>query len=97
MLIRDLQGARLLNPIIKIAVAATIAGAVVFLTDAAPTNAPAEGTNALPLAVKGDRLPLVTRGTACSKHGWPNFEQRCQYDFRQPPQETQTVRVIALR
>ncbi len=40
MLIRDLQEARLLNPIIKIAVAATIAGAVVFLTDAAPTNAP---------------------------------------------------------
>jgi hypothetical protein len=98
MRIRDLQGARLLNPIIKIAVAATIAGAVVFLTTAAPkANAP-EDTDALPLAsVKGDRLPLVTRGTACSKHGWPNFEHRCQFDFRQPTHETQTVRVIALR
>ena len=86
------------RPLIKIAVAAAIAGFVVFITTLAPqANAPAD-TRALPQATsRGDRLPLAVKGAACSKHGWPDFEQRCQFDFRKPANEEQKVRIIALR
>jgi hypothetical protein len=85
------------RPIIKIAVVAAVAGAVVFVTTLAPqANAPAD-TAALPqTSSKGDRLPLA-KGAACSKHGWPDFEPRCQFDFRKPANEAQQVRIIALR
>ena len=98
MRMRDLQMNIGFRPIIKIAVAAAIAGVVVFLTTLAPqANAPVD-TLALPQAsTKGDRLPLAVKGAACSKHGWPDFEQRCQFDFRKPASEEQQVRIIALR
>ena len=98
MRIRDLQMNNGFRPIIKIAVAAAIAGVVVFLTTLAPqANAPAD-MRVFPQATsKGDRLPLAVKGAACSKHGWPDFEQRCQFDFRKPPNEEQQVRIIALR
>lgn len=98
MRIRDLQTGKGFRPIIKITVAAAIAGVVVFLTTLAPqANAPAD-TRALPQATsKGDRLPLAVKGTACSKHEWPDFELRCRFDFRRPANEEQQVRVIALR
>jgi hypothetical protein len=98
MRIRDLQFNKGFRPIIKIAVAAAIASLVVFLTTLTPhANAPAD-TGPLPQATsKGDRLPLAVKGTACSKHGWPDFEQRCQFDFRKPANEDQQVRVIAIR
>jgi hypothetical protein len=87
-----------LRPIIKIALAAAIAGVVVFLTTLAPqANAPTD-TRVFPQATsKADRLPLAVKGAACSKHGWPDFEQRCQFDFRKPANEEQRVRIIALR
>jgi hypothetical protein len=95
---RDIRMNRVFKPIIKIAVAATIAGVVVFLTTLAPkANAPVD-TRALPQAsAKGDRLPLAVKGAACSTHGWPDFERRCQYDFRKPTNEGQKVRIVALR
>lgn len=87
---------KVFKPIIKIAVAATIAGVVVFLTTLAPKAN--EDTRALPQAsAKGDRLPLAVKGAACSTHGWPDFERRCQFDFRQPANEGQKVRIVALR
>jgi hypothetical protein len=87
-----------LRPIIKIAVAAAIASVVVFLTTLARrANAPAD-THASPqTSTKGDRLPLAVKGAACSKHGWPDFEQRCQFDLRKPANKEQQVRIIALR
>ena len=98
MRIRDIRMNKAFKPIIKIAVAAGIAGVVVFLTTLAPqANAPVD-MRALPQASsKGDRLPLAVKGAACSKHGWPDFEQRCQFDFRKPANEEQKVRIIALR
>lgn len=86
------------KPLVKIAVAAAIAGVVVFLSTLVPqANAPAD-TRAFPQATsKGDRLPLAVKGAACSKNGWPDFEQRCQFDFRKPANEEQKVRIIALR
>ena len=98
MRIRALPTDKGFGPIIKIATAAAIAGVVVFLTTLAPqANAPG-GTRVLPQATsKGDRLPLAVKGAACSEHGWPDFERRCQFDFRRPANEKQQVRVIALR
>jgi hypothetical protein len=89
---------RSFNPIIKIAVAAGIAGVVVFLTTLAPQATAPVDTRALPQAsTKADRLPLAVKGAACSKNGWPDFEQRCQFDFRKPANKEQKVRIIALR
>jgi hypothetical protein len=88
---------RTFKPIIKIAVAAAIAGVVIFLTTLAPPKASVD-TRALPqTSAKGDRLPLAVKGAACSTHGWPDFEQRCQFDFRKPANEGQKVRIVALR
>ena len=47
--------------------------------------------------VKGDRLPLRSRGTACSDRGWPHYEQRCIFDRSRPADEVRSVRVINLR
>lgn len=46
---------------------------------------------------KGDRLPLLAKGAACSTLGWPNYEQGCLFDKSQPADAMRTVRVIALR
>jgi len=46
---------------------------------------------------KGDRLPRLVKGAACSIRGWPHYEQSCQFDMRRPADEARAVRVIALR
>jgi hypothetical protein len=46
---------------------------------------------------KGDRLPAVEMGAACSSLGWPYYEQACQFDLRRPAHEARAVRIIALR
>src|ERR1035441_8063491 len=74
---RDVQGNRLFKTIIRMAVAAAIAGLFVFATSAAPKANVSVDTRPLP--------------------AWPNFEQRCQFDFRNPESEARTVRVIDLR
>ena len=95
---RDVQGNRLFKTIIRMAVAAAIAGLFVFATSAAPKANVSVDTRPLPQAfATGDRLPLHVKGAACSQHAWPNFEQRCQFDFRNPESEARTVRVIDLR
>jgi hypothetical protein len=82
------------KPIITMVAAAAIAGLFVFVTAAAP-NASAS-VDTLPQASAID-VGLHVVGAACSKHGWPNFEQRCQFDVRNPESEARTVRVIDLR
>jgi hypothetical protein len=46
---------------------------------------------------KGDRLPVLVKGTACSPLGWPHYEQNCQFDQRRSADAARVVRVIALR
>jgi hypothetical protein len=93
-----LQMDKSFGPIIKIALAAAIAGVVVFLTTLAPqANAPADTRTLSQATAKGDRLPLAVKGAACSRHAWPDFDRRCQFDFRKPANEEQQVRIIALR
>jgi hypothetical protein len=47
-------------------------------------------------SAKGDRLVML-KGAACSTLGWPNYEDICRFDARQPADERRTIRVIALR
>ena len=92
----DAQSNRMFKPIISMTVAAAIAGLFAFATAAVP-QASASVDTPPQASVKGDRLPLHVRGAACSQRGWPDFERRCQFDFRNPASEARTVRVIALR
>jgi hypothetical protein len=34
---------------------------------------------------------------SCSLQSWPNYEQSCQFDLREPSNERRSVRVIVLR
>jgi hypothetical protein len=40
---------------------------------------------------------ILLKGGACSLLEWPNYEQTCQFDQRQPAGEMRTVRIIAVR
>lgn len=90
------------NPIIRMAAATVVAGAIAFAITAAPAANGSEATasrGAAPtqLTGKADRFRLPVTGTLCSQHGWPNFEPECQFDSREPADEARTVRIIALR
>ena len=92
----------MLEPIMRMAVAALIAGTVALAITAAPAANGLEPTQVqdakqVPLSGKADRLRVPVKGTACSVHAWPNFEPKCQFDAREPAGEARTVRVIALR
>ena len=39
----------------------------------------------------------LPKGGACSLLEWPNYEQGCQFDVRQPAGEMRTIRIIAIR
>ena len=89
-----------IKPIIcAIAAAGLVAGLAVFFTSVAP-EAKAEiavknGSNQP--SCKGDRLPLLSTGVACSSRVWPNYDRACQFDLRSSDKDARTVRVIALR
>jgi hypothetical protein len=94
----DIQVNEMSKPIITMAIAAAIAGLIVLATFAAPKANAAGVKRALPQAfAKSDPLPAPMKGAACSQHGWPNYEQSCQFDLRRAANEARTVRVIALR
>jgi hypothetical protein len=79
--------------------AVLVAGLAVFLTAVAPAakaGSPVKRAVHEPHA-KGDRLPALAKGTACSSRGWPHYEQSCQFDMRRPATDARSVRVIALR
>jgi hypothetical protein len=90
------------KPIVRMAAAALVAGAIAFAITAAPAAydlAPTQPQDAKQTSIlaRADRLRVPVKGAACSVHGWPNFEPKCQFDFREPGGEARTVRVIALR
>ena len=81
-----------------VAAAALIAGAAVLLTGVPEVKAePQTKIAAMEISAKADRLPVITKGAACSSLGWPHYERNCQFDARQPADEMRTVRIIALR
>jgi hypothetical protein len=90
------------RPIIRMAIAVLVAGGIATAITFAPA---ANGTEAEkgqdskqvePLA-QAERLAVPVKGAACSLHGWPNFEPKCQFDIREADGVARTVRVIVLR
>ena len=92
----------MLKPIVRMAAATVVAGAIAFAVTAAPAaidhdaKQGRQAEQAQPFA-KAARLRVPLKGTACSLHAWPNFEPKCQLDIREPAGQARTVRVIALR
>jgi hypothetical protein len=90
------------KPILRMAAATIVAGAIAFAITAAPAAndsaaAPSQVAAPTQLSGKADRLRMPVKGTACSQHGWPNFEPHCQLASRAPAGEARTDRIIALR
>ena len=90
------------EPIVRMAAAALVAGAIALAITAAPAAndasvRQAQDVKQLQTVARADRLRVPVKGTACSVHAWPNFEPKCQFDVREPAGEARTVRVIALR
>jgi hypothetical protein len=66
--------------------AAFVAGIAVLAVSIEPEAGP----------VPQDLPSAVATGTACSSRGWPTFEEKCQFDLRQPGHEARIVRIIAM-
>ena len=45
---------------------------------------------------KGDRLPQLVTGRACSSVSWPNYDRACQFDLRRSADDVRTVRIVSL-
>jgi len=91
------QRNEIFKPIIKMAAAAVVAGLIVFATSAAPmASIPNVNGAQLQVSVKGDRLPLAVKGTACSRREWPHYEQSCLFNYRRSADEVRTVRILNL-
>ncbi len=90
------------KPIFRMAIAVFVAGGIALAITLAPAANGTEAKNGQdtkqvePFA-KADRLVVPVKGTACSPHGWPNFEPKCQFDIRESSSAARTVRIIALR
>jgi len=83
------------------AVAATslATAATVFFTSVAP-QAKAESAvinTVQQSSAKGNRLPMLSTGSACSVRAWPNYDRICQFDMRSSTKDARSVRIIALR
>jgi hypothetical protein len=90
------------KPIVRMIAAASVATALAFALMASPGANPVgselqKATAQPDASADTGRLRVPTRGNACSVHGWPNFEPKCQFDLREPAAEARTIRVIALR
>jgi hypothetical protein len=44
--------------------------------------------------VKGDRLPRLVTGRACSSASWPNYDLPCQFDLRRSADDVRVVRIV---
>jgi hypothetical protein len=82
---------------------ATVAAALMgsfaaFWTTLAPAAIAQSGAEATAQRVlaKGDRLPRLVTGAACSTQSWPSFDQKCQFDLRRSADEVREVRVVSL-
>src|SRR5436305_347501 len=82
------------------AVAGLVGSLAAFLTPVAPqARAGTYGEAAtLQLALaKGDRLPRLVTGRACSSASWPNYDQACQFDLRRSADDVRVVRIVNMR
>ena len=79
------------------AAAALIGSLATFLAPVAPqarADTQAEAPASPRSTPKGDRLPLLVTGRACSSKAWPNYDRGCQFDLRRSVDDVRTVRVV---
>jgi hypothetical protein len=77
--------------------AALIASCAALLTPIVPAAARVDAEISIQTGLKkGDRLPSLVTGSACSAQSWPNFDQKCQFDLRRPADDVRRVRVVSL-
>jgi hypothetical protein len=89
---------RMFTPLVGMTTAALIAVLIVFAIYSAPKSAFVDVGKVLPqTSARSDRLRVPVKGAACSQRGWPDFEQNCQFDFRESAGKARAVRVIAMR
>jgi len=74
-------------------------GFAAFLTPVASQTKAETSGQAAPVErsnVKGDRLPRLLTGRACSSASWPNYDQPCQFDLRRSADDVRVVRMVNL-
>lgn len=79
------------------AAAALVGTLAAFLTPVAPQARAETQVEALALQrshVKGDRLPVLVTGRACSSKSWPNYDRGCQFDLRRSADDVRVVRIV---
>jgi len=64
-----------------VAAASLVTGLTVFFTSVAP-EAKAALNSVHQSSAKGDRLPILSTGSASSVQAWPNYDRICQFDMR---------------
>jgi hypothetical protein len=82
--------------------AAALVGAVAaFLAPVAPqakaesqSKAASDAIRVDAVHAKGDRLPRLVTGRACSSASWPNYDQVCQFDLRRSADDVRVVRIV---
>ena len=83
---------------ISAAVAAALVGSLAaFLPSAAPQARAETASEAASIQLahaKGDRLPRLVTGRACSSASWPNYDQACQFDLRRSADDVRVVRIV---
>jgi hypothetical protein len=80
--------------LIAIAAATVLAGS--FAAFFAPIVPAAIAQPAAGVHAKGDRLPRLVTGYACSSQSWPSFDQKCLFDLRRSADDVREVRVVSL-
>ena len=79
------------------AAAALIASLAAFFTPVASQARAETHAQAASLqrpSVKGNRLPQLVTGRACSTKSWPNYDRGCQFDLRRSADDIRTVRIV---
>jgi hypothetical protein len=83
---------------ISAAAAAALVGSLAACLPSAAPQARAETASeaaSIQLAhAKGDRLPRLVTGRACSSASWPNYDQACQFDLRRSADDVRVVRIV---
>ena len=84
---------------ISAVVAAALAGAFgAYLTPVQPhVSVEAQRGAALQRPhIKGDRLPQLVTGRACSSRAWPNYDRGCEFDLRRSADDVRIVRIVSM-
>jgi hypothetical protein len=84
----------MLKSIIRVGAIVSAASAIVFLTPVAPMAN--TGTLEVAAFAKGDRLPTLVKGAACTQRAWPDYEAGCLFDTRRSADDVRKVSVVNL-